>query len=112
MSANCVPVVLDRKVVLKSNQVKIDTFRFTNLNECSYFKEICLLKPSCRSFAITQNVQWANELLNTQDTTVTIKRGSKLGYALPLNTNYQSRQNGKQFEAVDSHFHAEKNEFW
>ena len=36
-------------------------------------------------------------LLNTQATSVTIKRGKKLGFALPLNTEYQSLKNLKRF---------------
>ena len=37
-------------------------------------------------------------LLNTEATTVTIQRGKKLGYALPLNTYFQSVENLKKIE--------------
>ena len=39
-------------------------------------------------------------LLSTEATTVTIQRGKKLGYALPLNTDFQSVENLKKFVDV------------
>ena len=40
-------------------------------------------------------------LLNTEATTVTIQRGKKLGYALPLNTDFQSVENLKKFDVIN-----------
>ena len=37
---------------------------------------------------------------------MTIQRGKKLGYALPLNTDYQSVQNFKRFDVTKSPLHA------
>ena len=45
-------------------------------------------------------------LLNTEATTVTIQRGKKLGYALPLNTNFQSVENLKKFDVTKCPLHA------
>ena len=41
-----------------------------------------------RSFSLTQSGLCVSVLLNTEATTVTIQRGKKLGYALPLNTDF------------------------
>ena len=44
-------------------------------------------------------------LLNTEATTVTKQRGKTLGYALPLNTDFQSVENLKKFEVTKSALH-------
>ena len=45
-------------------------------------------------------------LLNKEATTVTIQRGKKLGYALPLNTDFQSVENLKKFDVTKCPLHA------
>ena len=45
-------------------------------------------------------------LLNTEATTVTIQRGKKLGYALPLNTDFLSVENLKKFDVTKCPLHA------
>ena len=45
-------------------------------------------------------------LLNTEATTVTIQRGKKLGYALPLKTDFQSVENLKKFDVTKCPLHA------
>ena len=45
-------------------------------------------------------------LLNTEATTVTIQRGIKLGYALPLNTDFQSLENLIKFDVTKCPLHA------
>ena len=93
-----VPIFLDRKVRLKSNQAVIATFRMTNLNELSNNRQVCLVpnpnsKSSVllgRSFSLFQSGLCVSVLLNTQATTVTIQRGKMLGYALPINADYQN----------------------
>ena len=93
-----VPIFLDRKVRLKSNQAVIATFRMTNLNELSNNRQVCLVpnpnsKSSAilgRSFSLFQSGLCVSVLLNTQATTVTIQRGKMLGYALPINADYQN----------------------
>ena len=45
-------------------------------------------------------------LLNTEATTETIQRAKKLGYALPLNTDFQSVENLKNFDVTKCPSHA------
>ena len=47
-------------------------------------------------------------LLNTFDTTVSIQRGKKLGYALPMMTDYEETQNLKKSSVKDFPYHANK----
>ena len=47
-------------------------------------------------------------LLNTLDTTVSIQRGKKLGYALPMRTDYEETQNLKKHSVKDCLYHANK----
>ena len=109
-----VPIFLDRKVRLKPNQAVIATFRMRNLNELSNDRQLCLVpnpnsKSSAilgRSFSLTQSGLCVSVLLNTEATTVTIQRGKKLGYALPLNTDFQSVENLKKFDLTKCPLHA------
>ena len=102
------PIFLDRKVRLKPNQAVVAKFRMRNLNELNNDRQVCLVpnpnsKSSAilgRSFSLTQSGLCVNVLLNTESTTVTIQRGKKLGYALPLNTDFQSVKNLKKFDVT------------
>ena len=47
-------------------------------------------------------------LLNTLDTTVSIQRGKKLGYALPMRTDYEETQNLKKHSVKDCPYNANK----
>ena len=47
-------------------------------------------------------------LLNTLDIPITIQRGRKLGYALPVKTRYEMTENHKQNEVVDCPNHRNK----
>ena len=47
-------------------------------------------------------------LLITEAITVTIQRGKKLGYALPLNTDFQSVENLKKFDVTKCPLHAKQ----
>ena len=49
-------------------------------------------------------------LLNTKQTTVTIQRGNKLRYALPLNTDFQSVENSRKFDVTKCPLHANTEE--
>ena len=60
------------------------------------------------SFSVTQNGLCVSVLLNTLDTTVSIQRGKKLGYALPMRTDYDETQNLKRHSVIDSPYHAKK----
>ena len=109
-----VPIFLVRKVRLKPNQAVVATFRMRNLNELSNDRQVCLVpspnsKSSAilgRSFSLTQSGLCVSVLLNTEATTVTIQRGKKLGYALPLNTDFQSVENLKKFDVTKCPLHA------
>ena len=47
-------------------------------------------------------------LLNTLDTTVSIQRGKKFSYPLPMKTDYEETQNLKRFNVKDCPNHADK----
>ena len=109
-----VPIFLDRKVRLKPNQAVVATFRMRNLNELSNDRQVCLASnPNSkssgilgRSFSLTQSGLCVSVLLNTEATTVTIQRGKKLGYALPLSSDFQSVENLKKFDVTKCPLHA------
>ena len=88
-----------------------------NFNSLSDSKHVCLvLNPNSkssailgRSFSVTRNGLCVSGLLNTLDTTVSIQRGKKLGYALPMRTDYEETQNLKRYSVKDCPYHANKN---
>ena len=89
---NKVPIFSDRKVNLQPGQPAVATFRMKHLNLFKDTIQVCLVpNPNSqssvilgRSFSITRNGLCVSVLLNTLDTTVSIQRGKKLGYALPM----------------------------
>ena len=109
-----VPIFLDRKVRFKPNQAVVATLRTRNLNELSNERQVCLVpnpnsKSSAvlgRSFSLTQSGLCVSVLLNTEATTVTIQREKKLGYALPLSTDFQSVENLKKLDVTKCPLHA------
>ena len=113
---NKVPIFLDRKVKLQPGQAVVAIFRMRNLNSLSDNKQVCLVpNPNSqssvilgRSFSVTRNGLCVSVLLNTLDTTVSIQRGKKLGYALPMRTDYEETQNLKKHSMKDCPFHANK----
>ena len=100
---NKVPIFLDRKVKLQPGQAVVAIFRMRNLNSLGDSKQVCLVpNPNSqssvilgRSFSVTRNGLCVSVSLNTMDTTVSIQRGKKLGYALPMRTDYKETQNLK-----------------
>ena len=108
------PIFPGRKVKLKPHQAVIATIRMRNLNEFSNDRHLCLIpnrnsKSSAilrRSFSLTQSGLCVSVLLNTEATTVTIQRGRKLGYTLPLSTDFQSVENFKRFDVTKCPLHA------
>ena len=108
-----VPIFLDRKMRLKPNQAVV-AFRMRNPNELSNDRQVCLVpnpnsKSSAilgRSFSLTQSGLCVSVLLNTEATTVTIQRGTKIGYALPLNTDFQSVEKLKKIDVTKCSLHA------
>ena len=111
---NKVPIFLDRKVKLQAGQAVVAIFRMGNLNSLSDSKQVCLVpNPNSqssvilgRSFSVTRNGLCVSVLLNTLDTTVSIQRGKKLGYALSMRTDYEETQNLKKHNVKDCPYHA------
>ena len=97
-------------------QAVLAIYRMRNLNWLTDSKHVCLVpNPNSqssvilgRSFSITRNGLCASVLLNTLGTTVMTQRGKKLGYALPMKTNYEETQNLKRHRVKDCPNHAEK----
>ena len=106
---NKVPNFLDRKVKLQPAQAVVAIFKMRNLDPLSDRKQVCLVpNPNSqssvilgRSFSVTRNGLCVSVLLNTLDTTVSIQLGKKLGYALPMRTDYEETQNLKKHSAKD-----------
>ena len=63
-----------------------------------------------RSFSVTRNGLCVSVFLNTLVNTVSIQRGKKPGYALPMRTDYKETQNLKKHSVKDGPFHANKDE--
>ena len=113
---NKVPIFLDRKVKLQPGQAVVAIFRMRNLNSLGDSKQVCLVpNPNSqssvilgRSFSVTRNGLCVSVLLNTLDTTASIQRGKKLGYALPMRTDYEETQYLKKHNVKDCLYHANK----
>ena len=84
-------------------------FRTRNKNGLSDSKQFCLVpNPNSqssvvlgRSFSVTRNGPCVSVLLNTLDTTVSTQRGRKLGYALPMRTDYEDTPNLERHQVKD-----------
>ena len=98
----------------------VEIFRMRNLNSLSDSKQVCLVpNPKSqssvifgRSFSVTRNGLCVSVLLNTLDITVSIQRGKKLGYALPMRTDYEETQNLKKHRVTDCPYHAKKDKIF
>ena len=64
-----------------------------------------------RRFSITRNGLFASVFLNTLDTTVSIQRGMKPDYSLPMKTDYKERHNLKRYNVKHCPSHADKDKF-
>ena len=86
---------------LQPGQAVVTVFRMRNLNSLSDNKQVCLVpNPNSkrsvvlgRSFCVTRRGLCVSVLWITLDTTVSIQRGRKLGYALPMRTDYEELLN-------------------
>ena len=115
-NGNKAPVFLSRRVRLKANEAAIVSFRMKNYNELSYNKQVCIVPiPNSQSAAvlgrylsITKSGLCVSVLLNTLGIPITIQRGRKLGYALPVKTRYEMTENPKQNEVIDCPNHRDK----
>ena len=99
---NKAPVFLKRRVRLKANEAAIVGLRMKNYNELSDNKQVCIVpNPNSqiaavlgRSFSITKSGLCVSVLLTFFfDIPITIQRGRKLGYALPVKTRYEMTEN-------------------
>ena len=98
---NKAPVFLSRRVRLKANEAAIISLRMKNYNELNENKQVCIVpNPSSqsaailgKSFSITKSGLCVSVLLNTLDIPITIQRGGKFGYALPVKTRYEMTEN-------------------
>ena len=113
---NKASVFLSRRVRLKAKEAAIVSLRMKNYNELSDNKQVCIVpNPNSqsaavlgRSFSITKSGLCVSVLLNTLDIPITIQRGRKLGYALPVKTRYEMTESSKQNEVVDCPNHRDK----
>ena len=113
-------IFLDRKVKLQPGQAVVAISRMRNINSLSDSKQVCLVpNPNSQSsvilgqsFSLIRNGLWVSVLLNTLDTTVSIQRGKKFGYALPMKTDCKETQNLKKYSVKDFPYHAKKDKIF
>ena len=113
---NKLPIFLDRKVKLRPGQAIVAIFKMRNLNLLMDSKQVCSVpNPNSQSsvilgrrFSVTRNGLCVSVLLNTLETTVSIQRGKKLGYALLMRIDYEETQNLKKYSVKDCPCHTNK----
>ena len=113
---NKAPVFLSRRVRLKAKEAAIVSLRMKNYTKLSDNKQVCIVpNPNSqsaavlrRSFSITKSGLCVSVLLNTLDILITIQRGMKLGYALPVKTRYENTENVKENEVLECPNHRGK----
>ena len=87
-----------------------------NYKELSEDKQVCIVpNPNSqsapvlgRSFSITKRCLCVSVLVKTLDIPITIQRGRKLGYALPVKTRYEMTEKVKENEVLDCPYHRDK----
>ena len=113
---NKAPVFLSRRVRLKTNEAANVSLRMKNYNKLSDDKQVCIVpNPNSQSaavlgnsFSITKSGLCVSVWLNTLDIPITIQRGRKLGYALPVKTRYEMNENVKDNEVFVCPNHRDK----
>ena len=113
---NKAPVFLSRRVRLKANEAAIVSLRMKNYNELIDNKQVCIVPNANsqsaanlgRSFSITKSGLCVSVLLNTLDIPITIQRGRKLGYDLPVKTRHEMTENLKEKEVLECPNHRDK----
>ena len=109
-------VFSSRRVRLKANEAVIVSLQMKNYNELSDNKQVCIvLYPNSqsvavlgRSLSITKSGLSVSVLLNTLDIPITIQRGRKLGYALPVKTRFEMTENVKENKVLECPNHRDK----
>ena len=105
-----------RRVRLKKNAAAIVSLGMENYIELSDNKQVCIVpNPNSqsaaileRSFSITKSGLCVSVLLNIPDIPITVHRGRKLGYALPVKTRYEMTEIVKKNEVLDCPNHRDK----
>ena len=113
---NKAPVFLSGRVRLKANEAAIVRLRMKNYNEISDNKQVCIVpNPNSqsaavlgRSFSIPKSGLCVSVLLNTLHIPITIQRGRKLEYALPVKTRYEMTENVKENEVFECPNHRKR----
>ena len=101
---------------LKANEAAIESLRMKYYNELSYNKQVCIVpNPNNqsavvlgRSFSITKSGLCVSVLLNTLDIPITIQKGRKLRFALPVKTRYEMTENVNEIEVLDCPNHKDR----
>ena len=114
---NKAPVFLSRRVRLKAYEAAIVSLPMKNYNELSDNEQVRIVpNPNSQSaailgrfFSITKSGLCISVLLNTLDIPITIQKGRKLGYALPVKIRYEMTENAKENEVLDCPKHRDKN---
>ena len=112
---NKAPVFLSRRVRLKAIEAAIVSLRMKIYNELSDNKQVCIVANYSqsaavlgKSFSITKSGLCVSVFLINLDIPITIQRGRKLEYALPVKTRFEKTENSKQNEVVDCPNHKDK----
>ena len=113
---NKAAVFLRTRLRLKANEAAIVSLRMKNYNELSDNKQVCLLPiPNNqsaavlgRSFSITKSGLCVSVLLDTPDIPITIKKGKKLRFELPVKTRYEMTENVNENEVLDCPNHKDR----
>ena len=103
-------------VSLQPRQAVVAIFWMRNLNSLSDSEQACLIpEPKSQSsvvlgriFSVTRNGLCVSVLLYTLDTTVSIQRGRKLRYALPMRPDYKYTPNLSMRRVEDCPTYANK----
>ena len=101
MKANEAAIVSLRMRICNKVSDKQQVFIVPNLNS----QRAAVLR---RSFSIIKGGLCISVLLNTLDIPITIQRGRKLIYALPVKTRFEMAENAKQNEFLDFPSHRDK----
>ena len=107
---------MSRRLRLKANEAAIVSLWMKNYIELSENKQVCISRnPNSQSaailgisFSIIKGGICVSVLLNPLDIPITIQRGRKLRYALPMKIRYEMTKNLKENEVLDCPNHREK----
>ena len=105
---NKAPVFLSRRVRLKTNEAAILSLRMKNYNELSAAPNNQSAAILGRSLSITKSGLSVSVLMSSLFIPITMQRGRKLGYALPVKIRYEITVNVKENKVLDCPNHRDK----